>query len=116
MKNSIKIKRAQAMTNFLPEATKHILNNIPNEVKSALTSKQLAQLMDAMHKHFCDGKLAAETEIHDYIGLPATVNLWAVIGDDDYLGIAHFSDGLNIPNILEKRGAEVVKFEKEAKK
>lgn len=121
MKNQIKLRKAIKSAGMLPMATNHIISNIPESVISALTGTQIAELMVAMHKHFVDGQKHAEKELHDYIGLPSDVSLWAVMGDSDYLGIAKFSDGLHIPNILEARGREVKRFEldelaKEAKK
>lgn len=106
MKNSIKINRALNHVNLLPMAREHVMNNIPDCVIDALTSKQLVELMLAYDRHFRDGISHAEKEINDYIGLPQGVDFWAVVGDD-------FDDGLNIADILQKRGTE---FKNESKR
>lgn len=111
MNHSIKVRRATTKAGYLPQVTKHILGNIPESAIDALTSRQLTELMQAMHKHFMDGKAAAEKEIAEYLCLPNGVSIWAVLGDANYLGIGRFSDGLNIPDVLERRAREIQKIE-----
>jgi hypothetical protein len=109
MKNAVKIRKACKSANTLPMATRHILSNIPDSVVDALTSKQLGELIVAMSKHFYDGVNQADAEIRDFIGLPANMSLWAVIGDGfktdkDFV---NFSDGLNLVDVLEARGQQI---------
>ena len=111
MKNSIKLKRVKKATNKLPMAFEHILRNIPESVLDALTSKQIAELVQSMDRHFHEGRKQELKEVEEFIGLPNGVTLWHVIGDKDYLGYKVFSDGLNIPNILEARGRQVAVWE-----
>jgi len=79
MNHSIKLRRATTKAGYLPMATKHIMGNIPESAIDTLTSKQLTELMRAMHKHFMDGKAAAEKEIAEYIGVPSDKTLWDVL-------------------------------------
>lgn len=94
-------------------ATEHILRNIPESVIDKLTGREIAELMQAMHKHYQDGIAQGTRELTDYIGLPKGVDIWAVIGDTDYLGYKTFDDGLNIPEILESRGRQVAAWKAE---
>jgi hypothetical protein len=41
------------------------------------------------------------------------MDLWAVIGDKEYLGYKEFADGLNIPDVLAGRGQQVAAWDKE---
>lgn len=76
MNHSIKIRRATTKAGYLPKASEHIMGNIPDNAIDALTSKQLAELIHAMHKHYHDGKAEAEKEIAEYIDIPNGKNLW----------------------------------------
>jgi hypothetical protein len=111
MKNSIKLGRVKKATGKLPMAFEHILKNIPESVLDALTSKQIAELVQSMDKHFNEGRKQELKEVEEFIGLPNGVNIWQVIGDKDYLGIHEFTDGLHIPNILQSRGRQVATWE-----
>ena len=64
----IKIKRAIKKINLTPTQKEHILSNIPQSVIDRLTSKELAELMMAMHKHYHQGKRETEKEIAQHIG------------------------------------------------
>ena len=110
-----KMNRAMGVfTGFKGTATvSHILQNIPEKLQNEVTGKQLGTVMNIHNKAFQDGKQAAIKELEEYIGLPAGVSLWAVIGDKDYLGYKKFDDDLNIPDILETRGMAVKKWEME---
>ena len=68
----IKIKRAIKKINLTQSQKEHILSNIPQSVVDRLTSKELAELMMAMHKHYHQGKRETEKEIAQHIG----VSLW----------------------------------------
>lgn len=113
MKNQIKLRRVKKATGKLPMAFNHILNNIPDSVLDALTSKQIAELVQSMDKHFHEGRKQELKEVEDFIGLANGVSLWAVIGDKDYLGCKEFPDGLHIPDTLQKRGNLVSQWETE---
>lgn len=72
----IKIKRAIKKINLTPAQKEHILSNIPQSVIDRLTSKELAELMMAMHKHYHQGKREAEKEFALYIGAPQGTSIW----------------------------------------
>ena len=80
MSHQIKIKRAIKQADFLPTAVNHILRNIPDSVISALTAQQLAELMQAMNRHYHEGKQAAEKELAAHMGLPASASIWDALG------------------------------------
>lgn len=118
MKNSIKINRALKIVKMLPTQRQHILSNIPDSVKDALTGSQLADLMEAMDKHFYEGTSHSETEINDFIGLPAGLSVWNVLADEYVVPSSNksgqgsyvkFSDNLCIPDILDSRAQELKK-------
>lgn len=110
-----KIKRAMEVFSGHegPATVSHIIRNIPVNLRNDVTGKQLGTIMNIHNKAYQEGKQAAIKEIEEYIGLPAGVSLWAVIGDKEYFGYKTFDDGLNIPDILESRGMAVKKWETE---
>ena len=113
MNHQIKLNRARKYAGTLPMATEHILRNIPKSAIDKLTGREIAELMQAMHKHYHEGVAQGTSELTDYIGLPAGVDIWAVIGDADYLGYKTFDDGLSIPEILAARGRQVAAWKAE---
>ena len=116
MNHSIKLHRAAKAANYLPMATAHILRNVPDSAIEKLTGAEIAELMQAFNTHYWEGKAEAEREITEYIPLPSGVDIWAVIGDKNYLGYKEFADGLHIPDILEARGQQVAKWRAESNK
>lgn len=57
---SIKIirafKKCKTQIGEIPSARAHIIKNLPETVIAQCSSTALADLVDAMHLHFCDGK------------------------------------------------------------
>lgn len=102
-----KIRKARELVEdtISPMAFTKILDNIPMSIIEALTAIELADLFLAMNKHFNDGKVAAEKELHDYIGLPNGVSIWNVIGEES----AKFNDGLSVADVLAARGRQIQK-------
>jgi len=73
-----KIKKALKLVDLTPAQKEHILKNIPTAAIDKLTSKELAELMMAMHKHYHQGKHEAEKEIAQHIGVPLGKTIWTV--------------------------------------
>lgn len=71
-----KIKKALKLVNLTPTQKEHILKNIPTAAVDKLTSKELAELMMAMHKHYHEGKAESEKEISQHIGVPKGTSIW----------------------------------------
>jgi hypothetical protein len=115
MRHDIKLRRAIEQAGFLPVATAHILSRIPESAVDRLTSKEIAELMQAMHRHFGDGQAQVRKDLAEYIGLPDGVDIWAIIGDKYYLGHKTFDDGLNIPDILAARGRQIAAWKEREK-
>lgn len=97
-----------------PQTVNAVFSQIPEELQEQLTGRQLGLVMSAINRAYHTGVKKGEEEITDYICLPNGVDVWAVIGDSDYLGCKVFPDGLHIPNILEARGHLVAQWKKEA--
>lgn len=74
----IKIKKALKLVDLSPTQKEHILKNIPTVAVDRLTSKELAELIVAMHKHYHEGKHEAEKEIALHIGVPQGKTIWTV--------------------------------------
>ena len=64
----LKLRKASKAVNLTPTQKEHILSNIPQSAIDRLTSKELAELMMAMHKHYHEGKRETEKEIAQHIG------------------------------------------------
>lgn len=64
----LKLRKASKAVNLTPTQKEHILSNIPQSAIDRLTSKELAELMMAMHKHYHQGKRETEKEIAQHIG------------------------------------------------
>jgi len=73
-----KIKKALKLVDLTPAQKEHILKNIPTAAIDKLTSKELAELMMVMHKHYHEGKAESEKEIAQHIGVPKGTSIWAV--------------------------------------
>lgn len=73
----IKLRKASKAVNLTPSQREHILSNIPQSVIDRLTSKELAELMMAMHKHYHQGKNESVTEISQHIGVPLGKTIWS---------------------------------------
>ena len=71
-----KIKKAIKEVRLTQSQKAHILSNIPQSVIDRLTSKELAELMMAMHKHYHQGKAEVEKEIAQHIGVPKGTSIW----------------------------------------
>jgi len=95
------------------QTVQHIKKLIGKELADRLTGHELGLVMSAVNRAWQEAKGEATHEIEDFIGLPNGVSLWAVIGDKDYLGRKEFPDGLNIPDVLQKRGNLVAQWEAE---
>lgn len=113
-----KLNRAlQTYSGFKGSVTvSHIMSTIPCDLQNKITGNQLGAVMDVRNNAYQEGKTAAIREIEQFIGLPAGVSLWDVIGDKSYLGYKTFSDNLDIPEILEKRGQSVKNWKNEESK
>ena len=74
----IKLKKAIKEVNLTLTQREHTLSNIPQSVINKLTSKELAELMMAMHKHYHEGKAESENEIAQHIGVPQGKTIWTV--------------------------------------
>ena len=74
----IKIRRAIKAVNLTQSQRGHIISNIPQSVIDKLTSKELSELMMAMHKHYHQGKAESEKEIAQHIGVPQGKTIWTV--------------------------------------
>ena len=74
----IKLRKAIKKINLTPTQREHIIGNIPQSVIDKLTSKELAELMMAMHKHYHQGKAESEKEISQHIGVPKGTSIWTV--------------------------------------
>mgnify|MGYP000916185961 CR=1 FL=1 len=74
----IKLRKAIKSVNLTPSQKEHILSNIPQSVIDRLTSKELTELIVAMHKHYHEGKAEAEKEIAQHIGVPKGTSIWTV--------------------------------------
>lgn len=72
----IKLKKAIKAVRLTQSQKEHIIGNIPKSVIDRLTSKELAELMMAMHKHYHQGKHEAEKEISQHIGVPKGTSIW----------------------------------------
>ena len=72
----IKIKKALKLVDLSPTQKEHILKNIPTVAVDRLTSKELAELIMAMHKHYHEGKAEVEKEIAQHIGVPKDTSIW----------------------------------------
>lgn len=72
----IKLRKASKAVNLTPSQKEHIIGNIPQSAIDKLTSKELAELMMAMHKHYHQGKREAEKEFALYIGAPQGKTIW----------------------------------------
>jgi hypothetical protein len=72
----IKLRKASKAVNLTPSQRAHIIGNIPQSVIDRLTSKELAELMMAMHKHYHQGKRETEKEIAQHIGVPKGTSIW----------------------------------------
>jgi uncharacterized membrane protein len=73
-----KIKKALKLVNLTPTQKEHIISNLPQSAVDKLTSKELAELMMAMHKHYHQGKAEAEKEIAQHIGVPKGTSIWEI--------------------------------------
>jgi len=73
-----KIKKALKLVNLTPAQNEHIISNLPQSAIDKLTSKELAELMMAMHKHYHEGKAESEKEIAQHIGVPQGKTIWTV--------------------------------------
>jgi len=73
-----KIKKALKLVNLTPAQNEHIISNLPQSAIDKLTSKELAELMMAMHKHYHEGKAESENEIAQHIGVPQGKTIWTV--------------------------------------
>lgn len=91
----------------------HVMNTIPKNLCDELVGRQIGAVMNIRNVAYHEGAAAAIKEIEEYIGLPTGVSLWAVIGDQKYLGFKTFSDGLDIPDVLLHRGNQVKTWEEE---
>lgn len=60
---SIKLDRACRLTRHLPRATEEILDSIPAELVSRLTSRELALVMNALDKHWHKARAFESREI-----------------------------------------------------
>ncbi len=60
---NIRTKRALALCGFLPTAEDEILDSLPPELLTELTSRQLAQVMRALNKHWHKACAYKEREI-----------------------------------------------------
>ena len=89
MKNQIKINRAVKNSNITPAGINHILSNIPGSVIDTLTSKQLADLMLGMDKHFKEGASQSMAELKQYIGLDKGTDIYTIL---DHEGANKFDD------------------------
>ena len=74
----IKLRKAIKEVNLTQTQREHILSNIPQSVIDKLTSKELAELMMAMHTHYHQGKAESEKEIAQHIGVPQGKTIWTV--------------------------------------
>lgn len=72
-----KIKKALKLVNLTPAQNEHIISNLPQSAVDKLTSKELAELMMAMHKHYHQGKAESEKEIAQHIGATQGSSIWA---------------------------------------
>ena len=71
-----KLKKASKAVRLTQSQKEHILSNIPQSVIDRLTSKELAELIVAMHKHYHQGKNESVTEISQHIGVPQGSSIW----------------------------------------
>ena len=78
MKMRIKLKKAIKEVNLTLTQREHIISNLPQSAIDKLTSKELAELMMAMHKHYHEGKAESEKEIAQHIGVPQGKTIWTV--------------------------------------
>lgn len=76
----IKLRKAIKSVNLTPAQKEHIIGNIPQSVIDKLTSKELAELMMAMHKHYHQGKRETEKEIAQHIG----ASIWTTIKNNPH--------------------------------
>jgi len=53
-----------------------ILNQIPKELQSELTGRQLGLVMKAVNIAYQNGRIAAEGEISEYVSVPEGKTLW----------------------------------------
>ena len=65
----IKLRKAIKSVNLTLTQREHIIRNIPQSVIDRLTSKELTELIVAMHKHYHQGKRETEKEIAQHIGV-----------------------------------------------
>ena len=73
----IKLRKAFKLVNLTPAQNEHIISNLPQSAIDKLTSKELAELMMVMHKHYHEGKAESEKEIAQHIGVPKGTSIWA---------------------------------------
>lgn len=73
----IKLRKAFKLVDLTPAQKEHIISNLPQSVIDRLTSKELAELMMAMHKHYHQGKAESEKEIAQHIGATQGSSIWA---------------------------------------
>lgn len=74
----IKLRKAFKLVNLTPTQKEHILKNIPTAAIDRLTSKELAELMMAMHTHYHQGKNESIAEISQHIGVPKGTSIWEI--------------------------------------
>ena len=74
----IKLRKAIKSVNLTPSQRAHIIGNIPQSVIDRLTSKELTELIMAMHRHYHEGKRETEKEIARHIGVPQGKTIWTV--------------------------------------
>jgi hypothetical protein len=59
-----------------PATVSAILDQIPAELKSELTGRQLGLVMKAVNSAYHNGRVAAEGEIAEYVSVPEGKTLW----------------------------------------